>query len=230
MKRFFEKVLSLILLVLGLPFIFLIMVIDYFITRQFPLLFQSRALGSGCKIIKTIKIKTIHDSSPNNNINRRISAELIYRELEGSIPGFCRWMRKSGIDEFFQLLSVLTGEMSLVGPRPLIVKELEIIKKENPHLHKRRVNLNLRPGITGYWQVYGDREKGFENIVESDEFYKMNKSLSLDLRIIMKTIYIMITATHSDAILEDRKIGKKNVHGILSLPLLNGSNPVGLSD
>ena len=108
-------------------------------------------------------------------------------EYANCVPAFCKWLRKSGLDEILQIFNVLKGEMSLVGPRPLLLREFNLMKKENPDLYKRREKINSLPGITGYWQIYGERERGAKNLVELDEFYDRNKSLLLDLKIILKT-------------------------------------------
>ncbi len=117
------------------------------------------------------------------------------------MPLFCRWLRKSGLDEILQLINVIKGEMSLVGPRPLTTGDLELLKKSEPELYERRRILNSKPGITGYWQVCGRREDGAFNLIENDEYYERNKSLIMDLKLILKSVVVLLTASHSDSIL-----------------------------
>ena len=119
------------------------------------------------------------------------------------------WLRKTGLDEITQLINVLKGEMSLVGPRPLTISDLEIMKKYEPEIHKRRQQLQSKPGITGYWQIFGDRNKGLENLLLLDEFYESKKSLLFDLKLIMSTIVLVMTAKHSDSIIDARKTNSK---------------------
>ena len=150
------------------------------------------------KSIRIIKIRTIKTKVPDSFSPDKI---FIKNELRDFVPVFCRWLRKSGLDEILQLVNVIKGEMSLIGPRPLMESDLHFMKKYEPDYFLRRSKIKSKPGISGYWQIYGDREKGTQNLVELDEFYEKNKSISLDLHIIVKTFYILLTATHSDAII-----------------------------
>ena len=99
------------------------------------------------------------------------------------IKGIGNFIRKTSIDEFPQFWNVLKGEMSIVGTRPPTADEYA---RYSPH-HKRR--LSMQPGITGLWQVSGrSRISDFEQVVQLDTAYIENWSLSLDIKIIMKTI------------------------------------------
>ena len=91
-------------------------------------------------------------------------------------------MRRSSIDELPQILNVLRGEMSIVGPRPPIPYEVE----EYELRHRKR--LDMKPGITGLWQVSGRNRLTFEEMVRIDLFYIENWSLLLDLKIILLTL------------------------------------------
>jgi len=99
-----------------------------------------------------------------------------------------RWLRKFSVDEFPQLLNVLVGDMSLVGPRPLPVDE---VARFDDVAHRRR--LSVRPGLTCLWQVSGRNEvKDFRDWVRLDLQYIDHWSLWLDLRILLKTIPVVI--------------------------------------
>lgn len=213
MRRTADIFISSLFLVVGLPFILTIIVLDFLLTGRNPLFLQTRKLCAGSRPFCMIKIRTIINPPPAKGGEAPFSESLTYEEMSPYVPGFCGWLRKSGLDEMLQLVNVIRGEMSLVGPRPLITHELDIIKKKHPELHKRRERLRSAPGITGYWQIYGDRKKGFGNLVECDEFYEKNKSFYLDARIIIKTLHVMLTASHSDSILNDRK--KETVPGTI---------------
>jgi len=93
-----------------------------------------------------------------------------------------RALRRTSIDELPQLLQVLRGEMSLVGPRPPLPKE---VARYTPHQFRR---LSVKPGITGLWQVSGRSTLGFDECVEFDLHYIDNWSIWLDMKIIVKTI------------------------------------------
>lgn len=105
-----------------------------------------------------------------------------------------RFIRKYSIDETPQFLNVLKGEMSLVGPRPCFVDELEEQKKRFPDCEKYiKEMLKVKPGITGYWQVSGRSDVNFDKRVEMDAYYARKKSLLFDILIILKTPWAMIS-------------------------------------
>ncbi|HBE82360.1 MAG TPA: polyprenyl glycosylphosphotransferase, partial [Blastocatellia bacterium] len=93
-----------------------------------------------------------------------------------------RWLRRTSLDELPQLLNVLKGDMSIVGPRPPIPYEVESYKL----WHRKR--LDMKPGITGLWQVSGRNRLRFDEMVRMDIFYIENWSLWLDLKIILLTL------------------------------------------
>ena len=212
MKKQTEILISVLIILIGLPFIVIILVLDFILTGQFPLIVQKRMISLDRKTINILKIRTIVNSSKfkikeNNSCNI-----LIHNEYKEHIPAFCKWLRKSGLDEIMQLFNVLSGEMSLIGPRPLLARELKLMKEEFPELYNRRTKINSGPGITGYWQVYGNRDLGIKNVIEYDEYYEKNKSQWLDAKIAIKTFIVMITATHSDSII--RKKDKMKIYKI----------------
>jgi exopolysaccharide production protein ExoY len=98
------------------------------------------------------------------------------------ITPFGRFIRKTSLDELPQFINVLKGDMSLVGPRPVVEKEL------NEYKNKKQDFLSVKPGITGYWQVCGRSDVGYPQRVEIELFYVYNKSLFLDLKILIKTV------------------------------------------
>ncbi len=199
-KRIIDLTVSLLIIVAGLPLIILILFLAFISTGQFPIIFQQRKISIGKKKINIAKIRTIKDCKDFNMIEKSCSEIFIKENYYKYVPLFCRWLRKTGLDEILQLINVLKGEMSLAGPRPLLESELAIMKAHQPEFYNRRVKINSKPGITGLWQVYGNRLKGASNLVELDGYYEKNKSLKLDVKIILKTIFILITADHSDAI------------------------------
>lgn len=197
-----------LILIAGIPLIAGILLLDFIVVGRIPVFIQERLMDLENQKIKILKIRTIVDS---NGQPKEVKNNLILRkdELKKYVPWFCKWLRKSGIDEILQVFNVLKGEMSLVGPRPLIPEELDIIKEKYPGLYNRREKITSLPGITGFWQIYGDRNKGVKNLVELDEIYERNKSLLLDFKIILKTFMVMLTATHSDAILGKKEKANK---------------------
>ncbi len=156
-----------------------------------------------------IKLRTIKGNGPvRESVNN--SSEILFRyDLKKYVSPFCRWLRKSGLDEITQQINVLKGEMSLVGPRSLTIADLNILKKFEPEIHKRREKLQSKPGITGYWQIFGDRHKGLENLVALDEYYESNKSLLLDLKLLLSTFVLVMTTKHSDSIIDSQIVNSR---------------------
>lgn len=105
-----------------------------------------------------------------------------------------KFIRKYSIDEMPQLFNVLKGEMSIVGPRPYFVEELEEQQGKYPHTQKFvKQTLTVRPGITGYWQVSGRSEVHFDKRIEMDAYYAKKRSFLFDLMIILKTPWAMLS-------------------------------------
>jgi lipopolysaccharide/colanic/teichoic acid biosynthesis glycosyltransferase len=105
-----------------------------------------------------------------------------------------RFIRKHSIDEVPQLVNVLRGEMSIVGPRPYYLDELS--EQQNRYPHTRELVhevMSVRPGITGYWQVTGRSEVNFDKRIEMDAYYARKRSILLDFLILLKTPWAMVS-------------------------------------
>jgi lipopolysaccharide/colanic/teichoic acid biosynthesis glycosyltransferase len=104
------------------------------------------------------------------------------------------FIRKHSIDEIPQLLNVLKGEMSIVGPRPYYQDELkQQVKKYPEKKNLLKTMLSVRPGITGFWQVSGRSNVNFDKRIEMDAYYARKKSILLDILILLKTPWAMIS-------------------------------------
>ncbi|KKR84614.1 MAG: Undecaprenyl-phosphate galactose phosphotransferase [Candidatus Woesebacteria bacterium GW2011_GWB1_41_10] len=138
-------------------------------------------------------------------LRRDPSFRKLYREYKKSsyklnkdprITGVGKFIRKHSVDEMPQLFNVLKGEMSIVGPRPYHSDELEEQLDKYPHTKKLLKDvLSVRPGITGFWQVSGRSEVNFDKRIEMDAYYAKKKSIPLDILIMIKTPWVMITGT-----------------------------------
>ena len=105
-----------------------------------------------------------------------------------------KFIRKHSIDEIPQVLNIMMGDMSLVGPRPYLPDELEEQTEKFPGTDKCvKETLTVKPGITGYWQVSGRSDVKFDKRIEMDAYYARKKSLWLDFLIILKTPWVMIS-------------------------------------
>lgn len=206
---------SFLLLLVFLPVLLIVLPIVSILTKDNPIFTQDRKLTLDKKNIKIWKIRTIKENANFKQLEKSTNEIFNKPGFEKYVPAFCKWLRQSGIDEIPQLINVLKGDLSLVGPRPMIEKDLLIMKEKKPAIYKKRMRLNSKPGITGYWQLFGNRTKGYENLVAMDTFYEHNKSFILDMKIILKTIVVMLGAKHSDSIVNstlvaaNKKVEKK---------------------
>ena len=131
-------------------------------------------------------------------MRRNITGDLGGNDLHGKVvndPRITRigeWMRRYSIDEWPQVINVLRGEMSLVGPRPPIPYEVEMY--EDWH----RARFHVKPGITGLWQVSGRNRLPFQQMVQLDVYYMENWSLWLDAKIILKTVPVVLRGDNTN--------------------------------
>jgi sugar transferase EpsL len=138
-----------------------------------PVFFRQRRPGKGEVIFEIIKFRTMRDLRDRNG--KRLP------DSERLTP-FGRWLRASSLDELPELINVLRGEMSLVGPRPLLPQYLD---RYSPAQRRRHLVL---PGITGWAQVSGRNAVGWEQRFNMDAWYVENRNLWLDLKILALTV------------------------------------------
>jgi lipopolysaccharide/colanic/teichoic acid biosynthesis glycosyltransferase len=146
--------------------------------------FRSMKYGTDDKIHREIMTRMIN----GEDANQGTSDEPIYGKIKDD-PRLTRigsWMRRYSIDELPQVLNVFKGEMSVVGPRPPLPYEVRAYKDWH------RARFHVRPGITGLWQVSGRNRLHFEEMVRLDIFYIENWSPLLDLKIMLKTLPVML--------------------------------------
>lgn len=196
-KNRIDFLLSSIILIAAIPFMLLISIILTIILKSFPLIIQKRGLTKDNQVFNIYKFRTIK-INPYDQIN---SENILFKpDLSQHVPAFCRWLRKTGFDELPQIFNVLKGEMSLVGPRPLTISDLDVLKNKYPQYYQSRNLITVKPGITGMWQVFGNRNEGIENLIALDRYYYEQTSLSIDLYILFNTILLISKGNHSDAI------------------------------
>lgn len=175
-KSFLKPIIDFLAALLGFIFllpIFLTFTFLLFIVNQGkPFFFQSRP-GKNGNIFKVIKFKTMNDKKDANG-------ELLPDADRLTPVG--SFVRKTSLDEIPQLLNVIKGDMSLVGPRPLLVEYLPLYNKEQSRRH------DVKPGITGWAQVNGRNAISWDQKFEYDVWYVDRISLALDLKILCMTI------------------------------------------
>ena len=175
-KRLFDIIASSIAVVLLSP---IYLLVAYKVKKNLgsPVLFKQIRPGLNGKPFEMIKFRTMRDAIDKNG-------ELL-PDAERLTP-FGKMLRSTSLDELPELWNVLKGDMSLVGPRPLLMEYLPLYTKEQAKRH------NVKPGITGYAQVNGRNAISWEQKFELDTWYVENRSFWLDIQILFKTIYKVI--------------------------------------
>ena len=171
-KRVIEFALAFITLIIFSP-ILLIVGVGVRIKLGSPIFFRQARVGLNGEVFEMIKFRTMKDA---------YDAEGNLLPDEERLTAFGSFLRKSSLDELPELWNVLKGDMSLVGPRPLLVEYLPLYSEEQMKRH------NVRPGITGYAQVNGRNNISWTKKFELDVYYVENFSLWLDIKILFQTV------------------------------------------
>jgi lipopolysaccharide/colanic/teichoic acid biosynthesis glycosyltransferase len=202
LKRVVDFFAAIILTLLVSPVLFTVSCILFWQHRENPFYFQKRGLVLEKDVFTIIKFKTMFNGSLVP-----LDSEEVFSKHDSfvAIDRFCKWLRKTGLDELPQLLNIIKGDMSFVGPRPLSVDDLKVIKGTTPEFYTLRAGINSKPGITGHWQIFGDRREGIKNLLDLEMFYENRKSPLYDLFLLWKTVPIVFLANHSDAYLGNLK-------------------------
>lgn len=176
LKKLFDIVFALLAFIILLPFFMLIAIILFFINKGNPFFFQQRP-GQFEKPIFIIKFKSMTNEK---------DAEGKLLPDNKRVTKFGAFIRKFSLDEIPQLLNVLKGDMSIVGPRPLLFKYLPLYNAEQKKRHL------VKPGITGWAQVNGRNAISWHEKFTLDVYYQKNISFALDTKIILLTILKVI--------------------------------------
>ncbi|MEA3335521.1 MAG: sugar transferase [Chloroflexota bacterium] len=199
-KRAVDVWLSLLVLFLGSPIWLLIGLMIKF-TSKGPVFYSGTVVGKGGVPFRYYKFRTMAADSDNTAhkewLEQFVKSDAAFGEDESGqrifkvvndprVTSIGRWLRKLSIDEVPQMLNVLMGQISLVGPRPPVPYEYE-------HYDDwARQRLSVTPGITGLYQVTARSQVGFSEMVEIDLDYIRRRSIWLDLRIMIKTPFVML--------------------------------------
>lgn len=177
-KRLFDIVASLLILTVFSP-LMLAVCIAVKISDDGHILFKQKRPGKNGKIFTVYKFRTMKEKLTDENGNPLSDME--------RMTALGSFLRKTSIDELPQFVNVLKGEMSFIGPRPLLCEYLPLYSKEQMRRH------DVRPGITGWAQVNGRNAISWEEKFAYDVYYVDNMSLSLDLKIIFMTVKNVLT-------------------------------------
>lgn len=200
LKRAVDLAFSLCVVVFGLPF-YLLLAVLIKLTSEGPVLYVQDRVGKDEYPFKLYKFRTMTTGN-NDNAHRDFTKNFINGNAKGQVDengnrlfkitsdprvtSIGKFLRRTSLDELPQFINVLKGEMTLVGPRPPLVYELPYYQE----WHKNR--LTVKPGLTGLWQVSGRSTVPFDEMVKLDIHYIENWSFLLDLKIILRTIPVML--------------------------------------
>jgi len=195
-KRIFDFVASLLLLIVLSPFLFIIFLIKKLVDRG-PAFYISKRLSRFSEPIGLIKFRSMgaqYGSKDAADEFREMGREDLALEYEKNrkvqndprITAFGRWLRATSIDELPQVFNVFKGDLSLVGPRPILPQETKFANGRTALLH------SVKSGVTGLWQVSGRSELSFEERIELELFYAQNWTFWLDIKILFKTVLVVL--------------------------------------
>jgi Undecaprenyl-phosphate galactose phosphotransferase WbaP len=192
-KRALDIAISAAVILAGLP-LFALVALLVKVSSRGPVFFGHRRLGFGGKSFRAWKFRTMRpnadkllqkylDSNPDARAEWEESFKL---RKDPRVTWIGHFLRKSSLDEFPQLWNVIRGEMSLVGPRPIIADEAE------KYGRVFKLYTDVKPGITGLWQVSGRNNTSYEERVQLDNYYVRNWSPWLDIHILARTVSTLI--------------------------------------
>jgi len=189
LKRTLDVIVALLALIIFTPLFLLVAVCIKLEDPAGPILFKQLRVGENGRTFSMYKFRSmVHNAESllDTLISlNEVSGAMFKMKEDPRITKVGYWIRKTSIDEFPQLINVLKGEMSLVGPRPPLPREVIIYTDHDIQ------RLMVRPGCTGIWQVSGRSNLSFEEMVKLDLHYIKNRSIILDFKLILKTFFVL---------------------------------------
>lgn len=188
LKRMLDIVCSFFLLALLFP-LFLIIAILVKVNSKGPVFFLQKRCGRYGKVFNMYKFRTMvkEAESLKKRLKNEMDGPMFKMRNDPRITEIGRFLRKYSLDELPQLINVLKGQMSLVGPRPLAYEEM------TGDDNWRRIRLSVKPGMTGLWQIMGRESGKFSDWVNYDTTYVQKRSLFLDLKILFLTLFTVFS-------------------------------------
>lgn len=189
-KRFLDILLSMVLLIGLSPVYGLVFVILYGFQGR-PILFEQIRMGLNGKKFKIYKFRTMMENAEElkcefSEEERKEYQENLKIKKDRRVTKIGKILRRTSLDELPQLYNILKGEMSLIGPRPIL--EIELARYQE----KREKFLSLKPGLIGYWQAYSKKDTTYEERMKMEIFYVENVSFWFDIKIFFKSILTVI--------------------------------------
>ena len=196
LKRIFDQIFSTLLIIFLSPFLLILFLLQK-IFNPGPAFYISNRLSRFSEPIRLIKFRSMGAKYGKKDAAvefRQMGREDLAREYEKNrkvsndprITKFGNFLRKTSLDELPQLFNVWMGDLSLVGPRPILPQEMRYIKSKKSVLH------SVKSGMTGLWQVSGRSDLSFDERIELETFYAQNWSFWLDLKILAKTVSVVL--------------------------------------
>ena len=201
MKRFSDILFGLLILIILSPLLLIITLVIKFDSKG-PTLFSQRRIGKNNREFVLYKFRSMRTDTPN-------VATHLMKDSQNYITSCGSFLRKSSLDELPQLLNIIKGDMTFIGPRPALFNQYDLTK-----LRTKRGVHTLRPGISGWAQVNGRDSLAISKKVELDAYYLKNHNLALDLKILFLTVLKVvkgdgiIEGTGTKTLLEERKNSK----------------------
>ena len=195
LKRMFDVIFALFVLILLSPIFIIISLAIKIISPDGPVFFAHKRIGLQGKEFDCLKFRTMQPNAEellykllqeNNQLKSEFSTDFKFKKDPRIIPIIGEFLRKSSFDELPQFLNSLMGNMSVVGPRPIIYGEIGKYGRELPKL------LSIKPGITGLWQVSGRNNVSYSQRVTFDMTYVDKHNFLMDIKIIFKTILVVL--------------------------------------
>lgn len=183
LKSLIDKFTGIIIIIFLLPILFIIGILIK-IEDGGKIFFLQKRLGKDRKIFKIYKFRTMKENAPDI---RLADGSTFNSDDDPRVTKIGKFLRRTSLDELAQIINVIKGEMSIIGPRPDLPDHLKLY--EGDEFKK----LLVRPGITGYAQVNGRNDLPWKERFKYDIYYAENWSIMLDMKIILKTIQIILT-------------------------------------
>lgn len=186
LKRFIDIIIGTIGLIVCIP-IFIIIGIAIKIDSKGPVFFKHKRIGKHGKKLEIYKFRTMIENAEEAMKNfteeqKKEFAENFKLENDPRVTRVGKILRKTSLDELPQIINILKGEMSIIGPRPIVKSELEKYGSNQDKF------LSVAPGLTGYWAANGRSDVSYEERMALELYYVNNRSLILDMKIFFKTI------------------------------------------
>ncbi len=189
--RGFDIFFSIIAMILLSP-ICILLAVCILLGSKGGVFYTQERVGKDSRDFRLIKFRTMITGASLQGL-------LTIGENDQRITRCGHFLRSYKMDEMPQLINIIKGEMSFVGPRPFMISDLKLLKKNDWEYYKLRESFNSKPGITGLWQIFCNRDEGAKNLIALEKIYKDMQSFKYDLKILLYTIPVVLTANNADA-------------------------------